>query len=401
MTANFQSGNILVTGGAGFIGSNFVKYLCRHFPASVNIIILDALTYAANLATLEQELKLPNVRFIKGSINDEQCVASIFAEHNIDWVVNFAAESHVDRSILNPRLFLETNVLGTQTLLNAAMAAWRETNGDYPTNKRFLQVSTDEVYGSLSKDWIDAKVLPVDEDIKDIIRNRSSQPVAFGESFFVESTPLAPRSPYSASKASADMLVMAYYDTYGLPVNITRCSNNYGPYQFPEKLIPLVINNILEGRNIPVYGKGENVRDWLYVEDHVKAILAVLTNGKVGEVYNIGGFNEESNIKIVEAIISLVNELVKENPKYKELFKGNSAIISEDLITYVKDRPGHDMRYAINPAKIAKELGWYPETCFKDGIRETVKWYLDNRDWVDTVISGDYRNYYESMYNNR
>ncbi|MDE6716485.1 MAG: dTDP-glucose 4,6-dehydratase [Muribaculaceae bacterium] len=401
MTANFQPKNILVTGGAGFIGSNFVKYLCKHFPSSVNIIILDALTYAANLATLKVELKLPNVTFIKGNINDEERVASIFKDYDIDWVVNFAAESHVDRSILNPRLFLETNVLGTQTLLNAAKSAWQTGIREYLPNKRFLQVSTDEVYGSLAKEWCDAKELQVDDRINDIIKNRSSQPVAFGESFFVESTPLAPRSPYSASKASADMLVMAYFDTYGLPVNITRCSNNYGPCQFPEKLIPLVINNILEGRKIPVYGKGENVRDWLYVEDHVKAILAVLEKGVVGEVYNVGGFNEESNINIVKTIISLVADFVNENPEYKSLLKEGNQTISEELITFVADRPGHDMRYAINPEKIATELGWYPETCFKDGIRATVKWYLDNRDWVETVISGDYRNYYESMYNNR
>ena len=400
MTANSYSKNILVTGGAGFIGSNFVKYICKQIPADASVVIIDNLTYAANLATLADELSFPQVHFVKGDINDSKCVAEIFAKYDIDWIVNFAAESHVDRSIVNPRLFLETNIMGTQTLLNAALLSWKGVNGEYPYNKRFLQVSTDEVYGSLEKEWDEARAIAVSGDVREVIKHRKSQPTAFGRTFFDEDTSLAPRSPYSASKASADMLVLAYRETYGMPVNITRCSNNYGPYQFPEKLIPLVINNILEGRKIPVYGRGENVRDWLYVEDHVKAILAVLQRGNVGEVYNIGGFNEESNINIVRTIVNIVSELIDDNPQYRGLLKGKHAI-SEDLISYVTDRPGHDMRYAINPEKIVTQLGWYPETSFKDGIRATIKWYLDNRAWVETVLTGDYMNYYESMYSNR
>ncbi|MEG2820919.1 MAG: GDP-mannose 4,6-dehydratase, partial [Muribaculaceae bacterium] len=288
----------LVTGAAGFIGANFVKYLLTKHGNEAYIIILDCLTYAGNLMTIKEEMKLPNVKFIKGDIGDSEIVNSIFAETDIDYVVNFAAESHVDRSITNPRLFLETNILGTQTLLDGARKAWhigKDENGKniYKAGKKYLQISTDEVYGSLSKDYDNAQALEVTDDIKRVIGSRKDMKT-FGEHYFTESTPLSPRSPYSASKTSADLIVQAYHETYDFPINITRCSNNYGPYHFPEKLIPLIIKNILEGKSLPVYGKGENVRDWLYVADHAKGIDTVLDKGVIGEVYNIGGFNEES-----------------------------------------------------------------------------------------------------------
>ena len=337
---------IIVTGGAGFIGGNFVHYMLKKYP-DYKIICLDCLTYAGNLETLESVADNPNFRFVKANITDREAVFKLFEEEHPDIVVNFAAESHVDRSIENPSIFLNTNILGAQTLMDACRKYGIE---------RYHQVSTDEVYGDLPLDRPDL--------------------------FFTEETPIHTSSPYSASKASADLLVGAYYRTYGLPVTISRCSNNYGPYHFPEKLIPLMIINTLHNKPLPVYGKGENVRDWLYVEDHCKAIDLIIHKGTVGEVYNIGGHNEKANIDIVKIIL-------------KELGKG------EELITYVADRKGHDLRYAIDPTKIHKELGWLPETKFEDGIKKTIRWYLDNKGWWEKIISGEYQDYYEKMYSNK
>ena len=395
----------LVTGAAGFIGANFVKYILKKWNNEVEIIILDDLTYAGNLMTIKDEIEQDNVTFIKGDIGNRELVTDIIAIHNPHFIVNFAAESHVDRSITNPRLFLETNILGTQNLLDCARNAWfegKDANGKniYKEGHKFLQISTDEVYGSLSKDFDSAQPLLVTDDVKQVIEGRDNLKT-FGTQFFTESTPLAPRSPYSAAKTGADLITLAYHETYGMPINITRCSNNYGPYHFPEKLIPLIIKNILEGKNLPVYGKGENVRDWLYVEDHAKAIDMVLHNGKVGEVYNIGGFNEEQNIDIVKTVISIIARIMKEEPQYHALLTCKVEDINDDLITFVTDRPGHDMRYAIDPTKIAVELGWYPETPFSIGIEKTIRWYLDNQEWVKSVTSGDYQKYYEQMYHNR
>ena len=395
----------LVTGAAGFIGSNFVKYILKKHGNDVNIIIVDALTYAGNLASIKEEIELQNVSFVKADITDYAAIKSIFDSHHIDFVVNFAAESHVDRSITNPKLFLETNIIGTQTMLQCAREAWfvgKDADGTncYQPGARYLQISTDEVYGSLSKDFEEAQPLSVSAEVKKVISGRENLQT-FGKHFFTETTPLSPRSPYSASKTSADMLTMAYHETYGLPICITRCSNNYGPYHFPEKLIPLVIKNVLEGKSLPVYGKGLNVRDWLYVEDHCKGIDMVLRHGRVGEVYNIGGFNEESNIEIVKRIIAIIARIMRDEPEYQKLLKVDLSRINNDLITYVADRPGHDMRYAIDPTKIATELGWYPETPFTEGIEKTVRWNLDHQDWVESVTSGDYQHYYEQMYNNR
>ncbi len=395
----------LVTGAAGFIGSNFVKHILAKHGDSVRIIILDALTYAGNLISIKDEITLPNVEFVKGDIGDRELVSRLMKENDIDYVVNFAAESHVDRSITNPRLFLETNILGTQNLLDCAREAWftgKDCNGKrlYATGKKYLQISTDEVYGSLKKDFDEAHELKVDDKLKEVIGNRHDLKT-YGEHFFTEQCPVEPRSPYSASKTSADLIVLAYHSTYDFPVNITRCSNNYGPYHFPEKLIPLVIKNILEGKKLPVYGKGENVRDWLYVDDHCKGIDMVLREGRIGEIYNIGGFNEESNINIVKQIISIISRLMHEQPQYQALLKCPLEAISDELIEYVADRPGHDMRYAIDPTKIATELGWYPETPFSIGIEKTVRWNLDNQQWVESVTSGDYQKYYEQMYASR
>ncbi len=395
----------LVTGAAGFIGSNFVKYITSKYGNDIKVIVLDALTYAGNINSIKEELELPNVSFVKGDIKDYCVVKEIFDDNDIDFVVNFAAESHVDRSIENPKLFLETNILGTQNLLNCAREAWADGKDDtgkpaYKKDKKYLQISTDEVYGSLEKDFDEAQPLHVDDELKQVIEGRHDL-TTFGKKFFTEETPLSPRSPYSASKTSADMIAMAYHHTYNFPVNITRCSNNYGPYHFPEKLIPLVIHNILNGKKLPVYGKGLNVRDWLYVEDHCKAIDLVLRKGKIGEVYNIGGFNEESNINIVKLIIDTIARIMREEPKYQSLLNCNLEDINYDLITYVTDRPGHDMRYAIDPTKIATQLGWYPETPFTVGIEKTIRWNLDNQQWIDDVTSGDYQKYYEQMYGNR
>ena len=378
----------LVTGAAGFIGSNFIKYLLykKYKEEEIKIIVLDLLTYAGNYGTIKDDIDGKRCVFVHGDIRDRELADKLFSENDIDYVVNFAAESHVDRSIENPQLFLETNILGTQNLLDAARRAWvtgKDETG-YPVwkaGKRFHQVSTDEVYGSLGKDG-----------------------------FFTENTPLCPHSPYSASKTSADMIVMAYHDTYHMPVSITRCSNNYGPYHFPEKLIPLIINNILEGKQLPVYGKGDNVRDWLYVEDHCKAIDLVVREGKEGEVYNVGGHNEMTNIDIVKLTIKTIHNMMAEDKELRKILKkqvkdadGEIAIdwINDNLITFVKDRLGHDQRYAIDPTKIKNDLGWYPETMFAEGIVKTIKWNLDNQEWVKEVTSGDYQKYYEQMYGGR
>lgn len=334
--------NIIVTGGAGFIGSNFVYYMLKKRPA-VRIICYDALTYAGNFETIVPALENPNFRFVKGDITDREQVAQLFREEKPDVVVNFAAESHVDRSIVNPDVFLRTNIIGTSVLMDAC----REFG-----ISRYHQVSTDEVYGDLPLDRPDL--------------------------FFTETTPIHTSSPYSASKASADLLVLAYHRTYGLPVTISRCSNNYGPYHFPEKLIPLMIVKALAGEKLPVYGDGKNVRDWLYVEDHCAAINLILENGRVGEVYNIGGHNERANLDVVKTIL-------------KALGKG------DELIDFVPDRLGHDRRYAIDPTKISRELGWLPETKFDEGIEKTIKWYLDNRSWWENIISGEYRKAYEKL----
>ena len=395
----------LVTGAAGFIGANYVKYLLKIYSNNVNIIILDVLTYAGNLLTIKEELTLPNVTFVKGDISDRDLVTKILSENDVDYIVNFAAESHVDRSITNPKLFLETNILGTHNMLECARQAWftgKDANGKatYKPGKKFLQISTDEVYGSLEKDYDTAKPLEVTPEIRQVIGNRTDMKT-FGDNYFTEETPLSPRSPYSSSKTSADLIANAYFHTYDFPINITRCSNNYCPYHFPEKLIPLIIKNILEGKKLPVYGKGENVRDWLYVEDHAKGIDMVLHKGRLGEVYNIGGFNEESNINIVKLVISLIAQAMNDEPKYQALLKCNLSDINDNLIEYVADRPGHDMRYAMDPTKIATELGWYPETTFKEGIKKTILWYLDNQEWVESVTSGDYQKYYDEMYSKR
>ncbi|MDR1881364.1 MAG: dTDP-glucose 4,6-dehydratase [Prevotella sp.] len=375
----------LITGGAGFIGSNFVKYMLATYPEA-KLIILDALTYAGNLGTLSEELKDPGVVFVKGDICDRIVTEKIFSGYRIDYVVNFAAESHVDRSIENPRLFLQVNILGAQNLLDTAKKYWTtgKDKNNYPVWRegvKYLQVSTDEVYGSLGD-----------------------------EGYFTETTPLDPRSPYSAGKAGGDLIVHAYGETYKMPVNITRCSNNYGPYHFPEKLIPLIIRNILAGKQLPVYGDGGNVRDWLYVEDHCKAIDAVLHRGRVNEVYNVGGHNEKKNIDIVKLLIKTIRDIMEKEPEYREVLKkkeiapdGSIDIgwINNDLVSFVKDRQGHDIRYAIDPAKISDELGWLPETPFDAGIVKTIYWYLNNQAWVEEVTSGDYMKYYEQMYGNR
>lgn len=353
----------LVTGGCGFIGSNYIWYMFEKYGASIRIINLDKLTYAGNLENLSGLEKRDNYVFIKGDICDRIKVEEIFKEYDIDRVVHFAAESHVDRSIKSPEVFVKTNVLGTLVLLEAARNAWEISDGQYRENKKFLHVSTDEVYGSLKEN----------------------------DGYFYETTPYDPHSPYSASKASSDMLVKSYIDTYRFPANITNCSNNYGPYQFPEKLIPLVIHNALKGIEIPVYGDGRNIRDWLYVEDHVKGIDMVQESGRLFETYNIGGHNEKRNIEIIEIIIGTLLELLPDNDKRR-------ANVSRKLITYVTDRKGHDRRYAIAPDKIKQEIGWLPETCFEQGIRKTIKWYLEHSEWMKNVTSGEYQRYYQEMY---
>lgn len=348
----------LVTGGAGFIGSNFVLYMLKKYP-DIQIINLDKLTYAGNLENLKSVEKDPRHIFVQADICDKAAVEKLFAENEIDYVVNFAAESHVDRSISNPEIFVQTNVMGTVNLLTVAKQAWQIGDDQYREGVKYLQVSTDEVYGSLGE-----------------------------TGYFMETTPLDPHSPYSSSKASADLFVKAFHDTYKFPMNITRCSNNYGPYQFPEKLIPLIMNNTLLHKDLPVYGDGMQVRDWLYVEDHCKAIDMVLAGGVSGEVYNVGGHNERPNIFIVKTIIAYIKEHV-------------DSEVGEHMIKYVTDRKGHDRRYGIDPTKIKEALGWYPETTFEVGIEKTLQWYLDNRDWVENVTSGAYQSYYEKMYGDK
>jgi dTDP-glucose 4,6-dehydratase len=357
----------LVTGGAGFIGSNFILYMMKKYGDQIRIINVDKLTYAGNLESLEEVQDLSNYTFIKADICDKEAIRKIFKENDIDRVIHFAAESHVDRSIKEPELFVKTNVLGTANMLNCAKEAWELPDGSFKPGKKFHHVSTDEVYGSLPED---------------------------PNAYFYETTPYAPHSPYSASKASSDMLVRAYHDTYGFPMNITNCSNNYGPYQFPEKLIPLMINNALNGKKLPVYGDGKNVRDWLYVEDHCKAIDLVQEKGRDGETYNIGGHNEKQNIEIVKTIIEVLHEMLPDTDPRK-------AHITNDLIEHVTDRKGHDRRYAIAPDKIKAELGWEPETMFKEGIRKTITWYMDHMDWMAHITSGSYQQYYQNMYGDR
>ena len=351
----------LITGCAGFIGSNFVHYMLKKYP-EILLVNLDKLTYAGNLENLEDIKDDARHIFVKGDICDKALVTDLIAKYDPDYVINFAAESHVDRSIRNPEIFVESNVLGTVNLLQCCKDAWYDADAKtWKEGKKYLQVSTDEVYGALG-----------------------------AEGYFMETTPLCPHSPYSASKASADMFVKAFHDTYGMPINITRCSNNYGPYQFPEKLIPLFINNIRHGRPLPVYGKGENVRDWLYVEDHARAIDLIFHKGRIAETYNIGGFNEWKNIDLIKVIVRTVDRLL-----------GNPEGESEKLITYVTDRAGHDLRYAIDSRKLKNELGWEPSLQFEEGIEKTVRWYLENQEWMDHITSGEYEKYYESMYKNR
>ena len=381
----------LVTGAAGFIGTNFVKYMLEKYGKSIRMIVLDKLTYAGNIENIQEEIDSKKIDFVKGDICNRELVEDIFSRYEIDYVVNFAAESHVDRSISNPQIFLETNILGTQNLLEVSKKFWsigKDENGYpvYKEGKKFLHISTDEVYGSLSKDYIEAKELVLNDRVKKVAEGRKNLKT-YGDKFFTEETPLDPRSPYSASKTSSDMIVRAYAETYKFPMNITRCSNNYGPYQFPEKLIPLIIKNILEGKKLPVYGDGSNVRDWLYVKDHNKAVDMVINNGRLGEVYNIGGFNEEKNINIVKLTIDTIAKIMKEEPEYRRVLKTDVTKISYDLISYVQDRLGHDARYAIDPEKIVTELGWYPETSFDKGIEQTIRWYLDNQEWVEKVLN--------------
>ena len=381
----------LVTGAAGFIGTNFVKYMLEKYGKSIRIIVLDKLTYAGNIENIQEEIDSKKIDFVKGDICNRELVEDIFSRYEIDYVVNFAAESHVDRSISNPQIFLETNILGTQNLLEVSKQFWsigRDENGYpvYKEGKKFLHISTDEVYGSLSKDYTEAKELVLNDRVKKVAEGRKNLKT-YGDRFFTEDTPLDPRSPYSASKTSSDMIVRAYAETYKFPMNITRCSNNYGPYQFPEKLIPLIIKNILEGKKLPVYGDGSNVRDWLYVKDHNKAVDMVINNGRLGEVYNIGGFNEEKNINIVKLTIDTIAKIMKEEPEYRRVLKTDVTKISYELISYVQDRLGHDARYAIDPEKIVTELGWYPETSFDKGIEQTIRWYLNNQEWVEKVLN--------------
>lgn len=381
----------LVTGAAGFIGTNFVKYMLEKYGEDIKIIVLDKLTYAGNIENLQEEIDSKKIEFVKGDICNRELVEDIFSRYEIDYVVNFAAESHVDRSISNPQIFLETNILGTQNLLEVSKKFWsigKDENGYpvYKEGKKFLHISTDEVYGSLSKDYTEAKELVLNDKVKKVAEGRKNLKT-YGDKFFTEETPLDPRSPYSASKTSSDMIVRAYAETYKFPMNITRCSNNYGPYQFPEKLIPLIIKNILEGKKLPVYGDGSNVRDWLYVKDHNKAVDMVINNGRLGEVYNIGGFNEEKNINIVKLTIDTIAKIMKEEPEYRRVLKTDAENISYALISYVQDRLGHDARYAIDPEKIVTELGWYPETSFDKGIEQTIRWYMENPKWVGEALS--------------
>lgn len=374
--------NILITGGAGFIGSHVVRLFVNKYP-DYNIVNLDKLTYAGNLANLKDVEDKPNYTFVKADIADLDKMREIISSHKIDGIIHLAAESHVDRSIKDPFTFARTNVMGTLALLQAAKEYWESLPEKFE-NKLFYHISTDEVYGALELTHPEGVPAPF------TTKASSEDDMAYGTEFFVETTKYNPHSPYSASKASSDHFVRAYHDTYGMPTLVTNCSNNYGPYQFPEKLIPLFINNICHGKPLPVYGKGENVRDWLFVEDHARAIDLIFHKGNVAETYNIGGFNEWKNIDLIKVIIKTVDRLL-----------GNPEGQSEKLITYVTDRLGHDMRYAIDSRKLQSELGWEPSLQFEEGIEKTVRWYLDNQEWMDNITSGDYEKYYEEMYRNR
>jgi dTDP-glucose 4,6-dehydratase len=382
MMSTREKETFLVAGGAGFIGVNFVKYLLAH--RSARVLVLDALTYAGNASSLAEEMENGSIDFFRADIADYDAVESILRNERPQYIVNFAAETHVDRSVDDPRPFIDTNVVGAYTMLECARRMRDEEvrQGVVPSLKKFVQISTDEVYGDLSIDF--------------------DQPVCgrYGHESFKETTPLRPSSPYSASKTSADVLALSYYRTFGFPVVVTRCSNNYGPYQFPEKLIPLMINNLLENRELPVYGRGLNVRDWIYVDDHCRGVLAAALDGKPGEVYNFGGLSEKRNIDIVKLLIKMVAEAVGNNPEYRALAVAPDSI-TEELITYVGDRPGHDLRYAIDPTKAGRELGWKPEVSFEEGMAATVAWYLANRDWVKSIVEGSYRDYYKKMYSDR
>lgn len=374
--------NILITGGAGFIGSHVVRLFVNKYP-DYNIVNLDKLTYAGNLENLRDIEDRPNYTFVRADIADLDEMRRVIREHKIDGVIHLAAESHVDRSIKDPFTFARTNVMGTLALLQAAKEYWESLPEKYE-GKLFYHISTDEVYGALELTHPEGVPAPF------TTKASSEDDMAYGTEFFLETTKYNPHSPYSASKASSDHFVRAYHDTYGMPTLVTNCSNNYGPYQFPEKLIPLFINNIRHKKPLPVYGKGENVRDWLFVEDHARAIDLIFHKGKVAETYNIGGFNEWKNIDLIKVIIRTVDRLL-----------GNPEGSSESLITYVTDRPGHDMRYAIDSRKLQRELGWEPSLQFEEGIEKTVRWYFDNQEWMDRITSGDYEKYYDEMYKNR
>lgn len=375
--------NILITGGAGFIGSHVVRLFVNKYP-EYNIVNLDKLTYAGNLANLKDIEDKPNYTFVKADIADLDEMRRIVREHAIDGIIHLAAESHVDRSIKGPFTFARTNVMGTLALLQAAKEYW-DTLPDKYEGKLFYHISTDEVYGALELTHPEGVESPFSTVASSVEHHH-----AFGTEFFLETTKYQPHSPYSASKASSDHFVRAYHDTYGMPTLVTNCSNNYGPYQFPEKLIPLFINNIRHGKPLPVYGKGENVRDWLFVEDHARAIDLIFHKGKVADTYNIGGFNEWKNIDLIKVIIKTVDRLL-----------GNPEGHSEKLITYVTDRAGHDLRYAIDSRKLQRELGWEPSLQFEEGIEKTVRWYLEHQDWMDNITSGAYERYYEEMYSGR
>lgn len=374
--------NVLITGGAGFIGSHVVRLFVNKYPG-YHIVNLDKLTYAGNLENLKDIEEKPNYTFVRADIADLEEMRRVIREHKITGIIHLAAESHVDRSIKDPFTFARTNVMGTLALLQAAKEYWESLPEKYE-GKLFYHISTDEVYGALELTHPEGVPAPF------TTKASSNEDMAYGTEFFLETTKYNPHSPYSASKASSDHFVRAYHDTYGMPTLVTNCSNNYGPYQFPEKLIPLFINNIRHKKPLPVYGKGENVRDWLFVEDHARAIDLIFHKGKVAETYNIGGFNEWKNIDLIKVIIRTVDRLL-----------GNPEGESESLITYVTDRPGHDMRYAIDSRKLQKELGWEPSLQFEEGIEKTVRWYLDNQEWMDRITSGDYLKYYQDMYANR